>query len=90
MMDPILEARLWWSIGIICVGFVLPLFVLAIRQVFFNKGVTGYQVAGYVLWVMLWISFGKELIPEEYDVKTEKVYQCEWVYKTVPKYPKID
>lgn len=90
MMDPILEVRMWWAIGIVCIGFLLPLLVLAIRQIFFNKDVTWYQAAGYVLWITLWVSFGKELIPEKYDVKTERVYQCEWVDKTVPKYPKID
>lgn len=90
MMDPILEVRMWWVIGIVCIGFLLPLLVLALRQIFFNKDATWYQAAGYVLWITLWVSFGKELIPEKYDVKTERVYQCEWVDKTVPKYPKID
>lgn len=90
MMDPILEVRMWWSLGIVFIALILPLFVLYIMHMKNRNYLKWWHIPLYFGWVSLWITHGRDIIPDKYDVTTERVYQCEWVDKTVPKYPKID
>lgn len=86
-MDPILEMRMWWSMAIIFCGICLPLIILMISHIWVPNSVKWYHLALACIVMVCTIVFARDVIPEKYDIKTERVYQCEWVDKIVPLYP---
>lgn len=86
-MDYILEMRMWWAMAIIFCGVVLPVIVLFCIQAFKPRMMKWYHLVVAVTIIVLTFAFARDMIPEKYDVKTEQVYQCEWVDKIVPVYP---
>lgn len=86
MTDPILEVRMWWAYLIVFCGVLLPFICLMYIYIYNPKYVKYYHLIGLVCVVVLTVIFGRDIIPEKYDIETIKVYQCEYVEKIVPKY----
>lgn len=86
MTDPILEVRMWWAFLIVFCGVFLPFICLMCIYIYNPKYVKYYHLIGLVCIAVLTSIFGKDFIPEKYDIETIKVYQCGYVEKIVPKH----
>lgn len=86
MTDPILEVRMWLAFLIVFCGVFLPFICLMCIYIYNPKYVKYYHLIGLVCIAVLTVIFGRDLIPEKYDIETIKVYQCEYIEKIVPKY----
>lgn len=87
-MDSILETRLYWSFGIAIFGmFIIPaIFGFFMIRKYLGKKAPWWMLPICCLYLYLFFTHARDLIPEKYDVKTIQVYKCEYVDKVVPKY----
>lgn len=86
-MDDIIQMRAIWSFALILFGVVLPFISLVVWIKFsskfdkFSNRNKNIIFVGFIIYLASFLYFCRELIPEKYDIKYEKVYQCEYVEK---------
>lgn len=85
-MNEIIEIRMWWAMGIVIIGGLVPFFCFCIYHQG-SRTVNAYALICLFVYYFLFFMYGRDVIPEKYNVVTEKVFQCEYVDKLVPKYP---
>lgn len=85
-MDEVLQVRMWWSVGLIFGGLVLP-FIIWCFIIKPSDPNINYKGLAFVVYVVLFFKYSQNLIPEKYDIETIKVKECIYVEKIVPKYP---
>lgn len=93
-MDDIIQMRAIWSFALVMFGLVLPFISLVVLWVIFPSKFEKFSnrkknliLVSFIIYVASFLFFCRELIPEKYDIKYEKVYQCEYVEKMFPVYP---
>lgn len=84
-MDEIIEMRMWWAGGVVLFGGLLPFFTFCMY--YSGKKINAYALVAFFAYYVLFFNYARDIIPEKYDTKIERVYQCGYVDKMVPKYP---
>lgn len=91
-MTDILEIRFYIASAIVFVGMlIIPFtFFFYMARKYGNKKAPWWVLPVIAVYLYIFFNYSRDMIPEKYDIVPVKVYQCEWVEKYEPKYPRID